>query len=383
DFYIQAKTVVKEEIIKTIKLQKDGGYLSNNHLNDILQNIYSLPLQDDNFKVQEYNFFNYYDIVSYKPEISKEEEIELQQLKLPVSINSFFAAIILSAHDNEIKDPKITSVLDLHNAIAQIIYYCLTTTNTTAINIPFCSKMSNIEQHNIKNIVKSYYKQQYNIINPQSIDDIKGNIQNDAIIKSLVSIIYDSPIRVFAYNGEKVFTIFPSNLFTKTKNQIPLNICHAYNFSQNNNYNAIIKDKNINPLTQMAKLLHSTNLLSNSEQYYSCNDYKIIVNETISGFDQIQIPADNNCCFNSVFIGAIASGIAIPVNIKNHLDLRWEVAKKLECLLQLSQTAYANNEEIIEAKNIINNFLPAAINDLNEHNSLIINFVEEYIEIIK
>lgn len=260
DFYTTAKPIVKAAIMQQVGLRHAGGYLYENDVENILNNIAALSLPVINNSTEINEIYADFAQISYNPLLNKRNP-SLQQIKLPESANNFYVAVMLSAADQQLDlstlqqaGRELATVADICAVIANFIENLfkpdppqqVTLSNSCANNNPQPTLIS--KQALISNI-----KHALNPGNPAAVQDdqIQAYVNNirhhayaDSICRKLTAVIYNRPIRLFSYYGEEMLTITPQDFFIKINlNNQPLNLCYNRSTEIEHGFNALLQAK--------------------------------------------------------------------------------------------------------------------------------------------
>lgn len=104
--------------------------------------------------------------------------------------------------------------------------------------------------------------------------------------------------------------------------------------------------------------------------------------------DKVKIPPDGNCCFNAVLTGAYQAQANIPVQIKNHYDLRRALIEKMRQDYKQRLQDYRAGDSIdqekhqkyIHAKPWVEELYPNTITNYNRQFGTSFTELDEYIE---
>jgi hypothetical protein len=391
NFYLAARTHVCEKISAQIGLIVNGGYLFHKEFMTTINSVESLPLPAQSVSTSvtiDLEKTADYAYVSTK-EVLAQSAVPLEQHKLPNTTDSLFAAVLLSAQDQNLNIPSIVTVKQLRDRVANLIDVALFKPNDF-YKIAQLKALKNITlSFVVCKIIRQHVLISCSGAEKKRMTDYVHGLRNaataDSLTLMLIAAIYDCIISTYSFDGDHVMTYSGQPLFlSPSVNADRLHIAlHVRmrddKMSINHNYaNTLTRIGAWAKLAAFVKQLQISDLDKQLKMEHGCySDYAVMSGRNIAGMEQVKIPGDGNCCFNAVLVAARHASSAIAYAIANHLELRALVKKELTIRLNAAKQALEANGSNEFLDNIY-----AAIDEFNELNDASLSTAEEYLAAI-
>lgn len=325
-FYSDAITFVRDELVNNIGTIDKNGYLSEKDLQNILSNLKSieLPLIKTSVYLLE-------KIVSQANDFSKLHNADftskndqlVSQYKLPLSSDSLFAALIMSAKAKNIELAPNITVHMLRHMVAHIISCAINNVPALQQNLQIIFRGCNVNPLQSSIIIagiKQLIKNSLILENdPNAVNYLRAlrlYAQADNLVLSLISALFGVNITCYDFTGAIVAQYSSSQFFLHPKN----NGCIDYSckivqdgtkFTQVRSICcAVINNEDWPAIRELLPKLQTTNTAERlAKDNICCKNYNVMLGRNIANFDQIKMPAGDDNLLVSVFVAARCANV--------------------------------------------------------------------------
>jgi ankyrin repeat protein len=326
DFYKSAKKLVDLELRTTLGMTADAtsgstpGYLTEKDLAEILNNLpdIDLPLTsmrdiEVERKVLSASDFTLLDL----PEFSSADQLPLRQFRLPLSADSGFAAIIISALGHNIANAVNFNVAGLRATIANILRAAFDNIDTFRASSNSWFPNCKIDPRQIV-VVCSAIRQMFNNrgmeqadIRDKYISAVATYAEIDSLSLQICSAIFGCSIACYDLSGVFVSEINSAQLFLVPQHSCHLDIVYKINRDGNRyiqDYSIVNAAVSLEAWQNIAASLLNLGLTTSSARIVldeaQCCNFAVMYGRRVLGSDQIKIPNGSDNIVTAVLVGA-------------------------------------------------------------------------------